>query len=101
MTDTAVMLCKGRGHIIDWVNDRFRVTVGWDPCGLPAREAFPGYPGEHAMMDRVLVSGVDDECLSWVGGVRGLFVVMPRLVHGRIVGVKTGWKPVPVPQLVG
>lgn len=39
--DAAMGIFEGPGHVCRYVNETLRTLSGFDPVGMPAREAFP------------------------------------------------------------
>lgn len=91
----AVALFRGPAHICVAVDDELARWSGREVVGLPAREAFVGFPKSQAAMDRVYASGIP-ECLDCpnVDGEAGRVCMFPVIRSGVPVGVATEWAPI-------
>jgi hypothetical protein len=69
---------------------------GFDPTGMPIREAFPGghYGEFHAVLDRVYATGVPEEISRPIGQV----TVLPWRSGSRVLGVSAHVAVVPRPR---
>lgn len=65
-----VVLCRGRGLVIDYANDEATAIMGTDIVGIPFSEAFTGpqYGALVAAMRRVL-TGHRAEAVPWFSGL--------------------------------
>lgn len=92
----AIGLFEGRQHVTRWASPGLVELVGFDPTGMPAREAFPGYTAAQALMDRCLATGLPQERVeAGMDGSTGVLVILPLIVRGRVAGVTTGYRAVP------
>jgi hypothetical protein len=91
----AVTICEGPQHVIVACNDRLIETAGFDPVGLPAREAFCGYESLQRLMDKTYATG--RTYYATVDG--GAWVSLPYHRDGQVVGVMTGFRLSRVPAL--
>lgn len=98
MDRDALAVYEGSQHVIRWVSPRLVELAGFDPVGMPVREAFPQpeYAETHRRMDRVLVTGVpEDFPLPDTSGNPGVLVIRRR-AGGE--GVMTGFRAFALPH---
>lgn len=93
----ATGLFRGRGHIVEALNDEAIETVGQIPPGVPAVEVYCGPDAAEiiAAMDACFDSG--EPVTLWTP--RGRLAFLPRWSRGRVIGVSgVLWPRVPLRQ---
>jgi hypothetical protein len=81
----SVGLYRGACHVIEFMSPELIEVAGFDPTGMPVREAFPdaAYRDLFAVMDRVYATGRLESTLR----ASGLVTVLPWRSKGRLLGV--------------
>lgn len=83
---------RGPQHVIIARCDGMTEAIGFDPLGMPAREAFSS-PVVLSRLDTVYRTGRADSLMVPVrGGREGLLVIVPLRDEGGVWGVTTLWK---------
>jgi hypothetical protein len=88
----SICIVEGLSHVVIYANDVCIETAGFDPTGMPAREAWVGWEHLQDLMDRTLISG-----RSYFRDIDGgTFVSLPYRRDGAVVGVLCGFRLAPV-----
>lgn len=98
MTDpAAIAVYRGPAHVIVSANETYLTAAGFDPRGMPYREAFPQpeYGQIADLFDEVYLAGIITEAhLRTPHGVARL-VIAPVWQGGQVCGVATHWQERP------
>lgn len=86
----AIAIFESAAFICIYVNAALVAISGFDPTGMPAREAFPDFDAAQAAMDRCYESGMSVTHRE----PDALMRIRPLWRDGRVWAVATCWMPV-------